>query len=175
MIANCNCTLLTGNESLKSIWCLDTVYDYYALVGISSFSYGVYTSIAVTVVSGSSTVCWKLYDKSINVSKMASGISSSNMLPEIEQVINLLERGTIVTRFYLKKRPEKRMLRLRKETRQLVWCRTTNTNIKTYEGCCNYNFSKSILWLILFMDHFIWVTNKLNYLYFLFFSGSLWR
>lgn len=69
---------------------------------------------------------------------MACGVLPPNLfISELDHILNILERGTIVTRFYLKKRPEKRTLRLRKETRQLLWSRTTNTNNKTFDGCCN--------------------------------------
>jgi len=72
---------------------------------------------------------------------MACGSLSHNVLiSEHEQIMNILERGTIVTRFYLKKRPEKRTLRLRKETRQILWSRTSSTNNKTFDGSCNYMF-----------------------------------
>ncbi|ODN02952.1 1-phosphatidylinositol 4,5-bisphosphate phosphodiesterase gamma-1 [Orchesella cincta] len=46
-----------------------------------------------------------------------------NFIPELEQVINQLERGTVVTKFFLRKRPEKRTLSIRRETRQIIWHR----------------------------------------------------
>ncbi|CAB0003270.1 unnamed protein product [Nesidiocoris tenuis] len=52
--------------------------------------------------------------------------------PEMEQIISLLERGTIVTRFYPRKRPEKRALMIRRETRQIAWARTHTT--KAFDG-----------------------------------------
>lgn len=57
---------------------------------------------------------------------------------ELDRILDILERGTIVTRFYLKKRPEKRTLRLCKETRQIMWSRTSCSDNKTVDGCCNY-------------------------------------
>lgn len=41
-------------------------------------------------------------------------------LGENEQICNYLERGTLVTKYYLKKRPEKKYLCLRRETRQIL-------------------------------------------------------
>ena len=41
-------------------------------------------------------------------------------LGETEQICILLERGTLITKYYLKKRPEKKCLSLRRETRQLL-------------------------------------------------------
>ena len=41
-------------------------------------------------------------------------------LGENEQICILLERGTIITKYYLKKRPEKKCLSLRRETRQIL-------------------------------------------------------
>lgn len=58
--------------------------------------------------------------------------------PEIELIISQLERGTIVTRFFPRKRPEKKTLMIRRETRQIAWART-QTN-KAFDGT-----SKSIL------------------------------
>jgi len=49
-----------------------------------------------------------------------------NLVPEAEQLINQLERGTVVTKFFFRKRPERRTLAVRRETRQLVWHRTNN-------------------------------------------------
>lgn len=70
---------------------------------------------------------------------MAMASAPPNVLiSELEHIMNVLERGTIVTRFYLKKRPEKRTLRLRKETRQILWSRTSCTNNKTFDGSRNY-------------------------------------
>lgn len=49
--------------------------------------------------------------------------TNMNFIPELEQVINQLERGTVVTKFFLRKRPEKRTLSIRRETRQIIWHR----------------------------------------------------
>lgn len=41
-------------------------------------------------------------------------------LGENEQICIFLERGTLITKYYLKKRPEKKCLVLRRETRQIL-------------------------------------------------------
>lgn len=41
-------------------------------------------------------------------------------LGENEQICNCLERGTMITKYYQKKRPEKKLLSLRRETRQIL-------------------------------------------------------
>ena len=56
--------------------------------------------------------------------------------PEIELIISQLERGTIVTRFFPRKRPEKKTLMIRRETRQIAWART-HTN-KAFDGTSKY-------------------------------------
>lgn len=58
----------------------------------------------------------------------ASMYNSSKMngiIPEMEQIISQLERGTVVTKFFPRKRPEKKTLMIRRETRQIVWSRST--------------------------------------------------
>lgn len=44
---------------------------------------------------------------------------STPSLGEMEQTVCLLERGTIITKFYPRKRPEKKTLMLRRETKQV--------------------------------------------------------
>ncbi|KAF4520291.1 hypothetical protein B566_EDAN004350 [Ephemera danica] len=44
-------------------------------------------------------------------------------IPEDEQIISQLERGTVVTKFYPRKRPERRTMMVRRETRQIIWSR----------------------------------------------------
>lgn len=40
-------------------------------------------------------------------------------LGEMEQTVCMLERGTIITKFYPRRRPEQKTLMLRRETRQV--------------------------------------------------------
>lgn len=54
------------------------------------------------------------------------------IIPEMEQIISQLERGTIITRFHTRKRPERKTLMVRRETRQLIWARTSGE--RTFEG-----------------------------------------
>ncbi len=53
---------------------------------------------------------------------MAS-VSCTSFLSEREQVIGRLERGMYVTRYTFKKKPEKKLLMVRRETLTLVWTR----------------------------------------------------
>lgn len=48
----------------------------------------------------------------------------NGIIPEMEQIISQLERGTVVTKFFSRKRPEKKTLMIRRETRQIVWARS---------------------------------------------------
>lgn len=43
-----------------------------------------------------------------------------SFMSENEQICNCLERGTLITKYYIKKRPEKKCLTLRRETRQIL-------------------------------------------------------
>lgn len=45
---------------------------------------------------------------------------TSSGLGELEQTVCMLERGTIITKFYPRKRPEQKMLILRRETKQVI-------------------------------------------------------
>jgi phosphatidylinositol phospholipase C, gamma-1 len=47
-------------------------------------------------------------------------MSSAPSLGENEQICIFLERGTLITKYYLKKRPEKKCLSLRRETREIL-------------------------------------------------------
>lgn len=50
-----------------------------------------------------------------------SGIYTVNFcLDEMDQIICSLERGTVITKFYPRRKPEKRTLMLRRETRQVL-------------------------------------------------------
>ncbi|KAG7210373.1 hypothetical protein KM043_011907 [Ampulex compressa] len=48
----------------------------------------------------------------------------NGIIPEMEQIISQLERGTVVTKFFPKKKPEKKTLMIRRETRQIIWSRS---------------------------------------------------
>lgn len=58
-------------------------------------------------------------------------------LGEMEQTVCMLERGTIITKYYPRRRPEQKTLMLRRETRQLIWSSVNNSNARpnaNYEG-----------------------------------------
>lgn len=57
-----------------------------------------------------------------NGSNRLTGCYSTMSLPslgQMEEIICLLERGTIITKYYPRRRPESRTLMLRRETRQV--------------------------------------------------------
>lgn len=57
------------------------------------------------------------------------------LVPQTELIISQLERGTLITKFFPRRRPEKKVLKILRETRQLVWCRPTVTDPRSmYEG-----------------------------------------
>ena len=43
------------------------------------------------------------------------------------QVIGQLERGTVISKFYYRKRPERKMLAVRRETMFVVWYRVSSS------------------------------------------------
>nr|CAD7405539.1 unnamed protein product [Timema cristinae] len=72
-----------------------------------------------------------------------NGITSlGSFIPEMEQIINQLERGTVVTKFFPRKRPERKTLMIRRETRQVVWARAATT--RSFEGAVDLREIKEI-------------------------------
>ncbi|XP_077301392.1 small wing phospholipase C gamma 1 [Arctopsyche grandis] len=57
------------------------------------------------------------------------------LIHAMEQIIAQLERGTLVTKFYPRKRPERKTLSIRRETYQLMWSRSLQPQQHSYEGC----------------------------------------
>ena len=55
------------------------------------------------------------------------GPPSMGQLPETEQIVSLLERGTVMYRFFSRKRPENGKLYIRRETREILWKRATGS------------------------------------------------
>lgn len=51
----------------------------------------------------------------------------SGIIPEMEQIISQLERGTVVTKFFQRKKPEKKTLMIRRETRQICWAKSATS------------------------------------------------
>lgn len=75
--------------------------------------------------------------------------NGSGYIPEMEQIISQLERGTLVTKFSWRVKSEIKKLAIRRETRELIWTRSTtstssSTSKPTFEGC--WNKKKSIFW-----------------------------
>jgi len=65
--------------------------------------------------------------------------NGSGYIPEMEQIISQLERGTLVTKFSWRVKSEMKKLAIRRETRELIWTRSTtgtssNTSKPTFEG-----------------------------------------
>lgn len=74
-----------------------------------------------------------------------SSNSGSGYIPEMEQTISQLERGSIVTKFSWRKRAEKKTLAIRRETRQIVWSRpSTSGSRPIYDGAVNMREVKEV-------------------------------
>ncbi|KAG5882921.1 hypothetical protein JTB14_023383 [Gonioctena quinquepunctata] len=65
---------------------------------------------------------------------MMNQFNGSGYIPEKEQIISQLERGTLVTKYSWRKKPERKTLAIRRETRQLIWTRPAPTSKPAYEG-----------------------------------------
>ena len=64
---------------------------------------------------------------------MANGLENGTFLPNLHGVLRVLEGGMVLTRFYSRKKPEKRNFLVRLETRQLIWNKA-NWNSSKPEG-----------------------------------------
>jgi hypothetical protein len=71
----------------------------------------------------------------------------NGIIPEMEQIISQLERGTVVTKFFSRKRPEKKTLMIRRETRQIVWSRSAT--FRPFDG------SGKILFIFINLDFLV--------------------
>ncbi|XP_034945841.1 1-phosphatidylinositol 4,5-bisphosphate phosphodiesterase gamma-1 [Chelonus insularis] len=67
----------------------------------------------------------------------------SGIIPEMEQIISQLERGTVVTKFFQRRRPEKKTLMIRRETRQVVWSKSPTH--KPFDGSIEIREIKEIV------------------------------
>jgi len=56
------------------------------------------------------------------------GATNGNFIPEMELIISQLERGTVVTKFYGRKRPEKKTMTIQRETREIQWRRSSSSS-----------------------------------------------
>ncbi|XP_046469716.1 1-phosphatidylinositol 4,5-bisphosphate phosphodiesterase gamma-1-like [Neodiprion pinetum] len=66
----------------------------------------------------------------------------SETLPDTDEVIKIMERGTLACIFDLEKRPEDKQLMIRRETRQIIWKR--NVNLRSYDGSVEFRDIKEI-------------------------------
>lgn len=69
-------------------------------------------------------------------------------LGEMEQTVCMLERGTIITKYYPRRRPEQKTLMLRRETRQLIWSPVNSSTLartnQNYEGALDLREIKEV-------------------------------
>lgn len=82
------------------------------------------------------------------VSAMASGPSrplptlTSKEILQIEQIIRRLEQGSVLTKLYPKRKPEKRSFCVKRESRQLVW--DVPIAGKKFEGVVDFREIKEV-------------------------------
>ena len=74
---------------------------------------------------------------------MSPDQDSQAFLPERERTISHLERGSIITKYYMKKKPEKRMLAVRRETMLVVWYKATHLR-NHFEGAVDIREIKEV-------------------------------
>lgn len=58
-------------------------------------------------------------------------------IQELENIVCKLEIGTVVTKFFKKKQPDKRNLSFKRESRQIVWYKQMSKR-NVYEGIGKY-------------------------------------
>lgn len=68
----------------------------------------------------------------------------SGLIHEMEQIISQLERGTLVTKFFPRKRPERKILMIRRETHEILWSRNHTAQRHFHEGCLQLRDVKEI-------------------------------
>ena len=73
---------------------------------------------------------------------MAPQVESA-FLSERELAIGHLERGSVITKYYVKKKPEKRMLAVRRETMLVVWYKAIHSR-NMFEGAVDIREIKEI-------------------------------
>lgn len=70
---------------------------------------------------------------------------TNKLIHEADQLISQIERGTTLFKFYPRKRPERRMLLVRRETYQVIWSRIVNTlQRQAYEGSLDIRDIKEV-------------------------------
>uniref|UniRef100_A0A1Y1KG69 1-phosphatidylinositol 4,5-bisphosphate phosphodiesterase gamma n=1 Tax=Photinus pyralis TaxID=7054 RepID=A0A1Y1KG69_PHOPY len=73
-----------------------------------------------------------------------SSPSGSGYIPEMEQIISQLERGTLVTKFSWRRKAERKTLAIRRETRQVVWSKTVSGVKPSFDGFVDLREIKEI-------------------------------
>lgn len=73
----------------------------------------------------------------------STSTGGAGYIPEMEQIISQLERGTIVTKFSARKKVERKTLQIRRDTRQVVWKTMSGSKI-SYEGAVDLREIKEI-------------------------------
>ncbi|XP_044272158.1 1-phosphatidylinositol 4,5-bisphosphate phosphodiesterase gamma-1 isoform X2 [Tribolium madens] len=68
----------------------------------------------------------------------------SGYIPEMEQIISQLERGTLVMKYSLRKKAEHKTLAIRRETRQIVWTRPATNSKPVHDGAVDLRKIKEI-------------------------------
>ena len=65
------------------------------------------------------------------------------LLSEREKAIGQIERNRIITKYFLKKKPEKRMLAVRRETMLIVWFKAQGSR-NEHEGAIDIREIKEV-------------------------------
>ncbi|KAJ8929429.1 hypothetical protein NQ314_017878 [Rhamnusium bicolor] len=73
-----------------------------------------------------------------------SSSTGSGYIPEMEQIISQLERGTLVTKFSWRKKAERKTLAIRRETRQITWSRPATATKSTFDGAVDWGEIKEV-------------------------------
>ncbi|KAJ2954035.1 hypothetical protein O0L34_g2246 [Tuta absoluta] len=69
---------------------------------------------------------------------------SNRLIHEADQLISHIERGTSVLKFYPRKKPERRILIVRRETHQVIWHRPESTARQAFEGALDIRDIKEV-------------------------------
>ena len=77
------------------------------------------------------------------MSMMAPMTPEPNLLSEREAAIGQIERHRIITKYFVKKKPEKRMLAVRRETMLVVWFKVQGSR-NEYEGAVDIREIKEV-------------------------------
>lgn len=66
------------------------------------------------------------------------------LIQEGDQLISYIEQGTNVLKFFPRKRPERRMLSVRRETLQVLWARFNMPQRQAFEGALDIRCIKEV-------------------------------